>query len=84
VRVAERAFGAHDALRDGGLGDQEGARDSSVVSPASSRSVSAVLASVDNSGWQAMNISRSRSSPISSSALASNLPPLLCRSISSS
>ncbi len=27
VRVAERAFGAHDALRDGGLGDQEGARD---------------------------------------------------------
>ena len=37
---------------------------SSVVRPPSSRRVSAILASVDSTGWQEMNISRSRSSSI--------------------
>ena len=44
---------------------------SSVVRPPSSRSVSATRASVASTGWQAMNISRSRSSPMSSSSAAS-------------
>src|SRR5256885_3090611 len=44
---------------------------SSVVSPPRSRSVSATRASVESTGWQAVKIRRSRSSPISSSMAAS-------------
>src|SRR5439155_455080 len=39
---------------------------SSVVSPPSSRSVSATRASVESTGWQAMNMRRSRSWPMAS------------------
>lgn len=45
---------------------------SAVDRPPSSRSVSATRASVDSSGWQAVNIRRSRSSPISSCRAASS------------
>ena len=76
ARLAQRALGAHDALRDGGArAPGRRARSRSVVSPPSRRSVSAVRASVDSTGWQAMKISRSRSSPISSSAAASGRVP---------
>jgi hypothetical protein len=44
---------------------------SSVFKPPSRRSVSATRASVDRTGWQEMNMRRSKSSPISSSSVAS-------------
>ena len=63
--LGERALGAHDALGDGGLGRRgRRARSPPVVSPPSSRSVSATRASVGSTGWQAMKTRPSRSSPI--------------------
>ena len=47
-----------------GSGTRNARAISSVVRPPSSRSVSATRASVESTGWQAMKISRSRSSPI--------------------
>ena len=44
---------------------------SSVVRPPTSRSVSATRASVDSTGWHAVNTSRRRSSPMSSRRFAS-------------
>jgi hypothetical protein len=44
---------------------------SGVVKPASSFSVSATRASVGSTGWHAVKISRSKSSPTSSSSAAS-------------
>ena len=54
-----------------GSGTRKARAISSVVSPPSRRSVSATRASVDSTGWQAMKMSRSRSSPTSSSSSAS-------------
>ena len=54
-----------------GSGTRNARAISSVVRPPSSRSVSATRASVDSTGWQAMKISRSRSSPMSSSGSSS-------------
>ena len=54
-----------------GSGTRKARAISSVVSPPSSRSVRATRASVDSTGWQAVNISRRRSSPMSSSSAAS-------------
>ena len=54
-----------------GSGTRNARAISSVVRPPSRRSVSATRASVDSTGWQAVNISRSRSSPTSSSSAAS-------------
>ena len=45
---------------------------SSVLRPPNRRSVSATRASVDRTGWQAVKISRNRSSPISSCRAASS------------
>ena len=56
-----------------GSGTRNARAISSVVRPPSSRSVSATRASVDSTGWQAMNTSRSRSSPTSSSSAASRV-----------
>ena len=72
--LGERLLGPDDPLRDGRLGTRNALAISSVVSPPSSRSVSATRASRDSTGWQAMNISRSRSSPRSSSSAASESP----------
>ena len=58
-----------------GSGTRNARAISSVVSPPSRRSVSATRASVDSTGWQAVNISRSRSSPTSSSSAASRSRP---------
>ena len=74
-------LGAHDPLGDLGSAARNPRAISSVVRPPSRRRVRAIRASVDSTGWQEMNISRSRSSPSSSSAsrTASNslgeLPP---------
>jgi hypothetical protein len=46
---------------------------STVVSPPSRRSVSATRPSCDNTGWQATNIKRNRSSPMTSSLASSIL-----------
>src|SRR5688572_29899578 len=48
---------------------------SGVVSPPRSRRVSATRASVGSTGWQAVNMRRSRSSPTSSSSAASRSGP---------
>jgi hypothetical protein len=49
-----------------GSGTRKARAISAVVRPPSSRSVSATRASVDSTGWQAVKIRRSRSSPMSS------------------
>ena len=54
-----------------GSGTRNARAISSVVRPPSRRSVSATRASVESTGWQAVNTSRSRSSPTSSSSAAS-------------
>ena len=54
-----------------GSGARKARAISSVVRPPISRSVSATRASVDSTGWQAVNIRRSRSSPMSSSSASS-------------
>ena len=51
-----------------GSGTRNARAISSVVRPPSRRSVSATRASVDSTGWQEVNTSRSRSSPTSSSS----------------
>jgi ribosomal protein L22 len=59
---------------------------SPVVSPPSSRSVSATRASVDSTGWHDVKISRKRSSPMSSSlasASASAMSGTTCASSAS-
>ena len=67
-----------------GSGTRNARAISSVVRPPSSRSVSATRASVDSTGWQAVNISRSRSSPTSSSSAASRSGASRCCATSSS
>ena len=52
---------------------------SSLVSPPSRRSVSATRASVERTGWQAMSMSRSRSSPTFSSMAVSTSGPVAAR-----
>ncbi len=54
-----------------GSGTRKARAISPVVRPPSSRRVSAARASVDSSGWQATNTSRSRSSPMPSSSATS-------------
>ena len=54
-----------------GSGTRNARAISAVVSPPSKRSVSATRASVGSTGWQAVKIRRSRSSPMSSSMAAS-------------
>ena len=54
-----------------GSGARKARAISSVVRPPISRSVSATRASVDSTGWHAVNIRRSRSSPMSSSSASS-------------
>jgi hypothetical protein len=54
-----------------GTGTRNARAISSVVSPPIKRSVSATRASVERIGWQAMNMRRRRSSPISSSRAVS-------------
>src|SRR5512143_2626806 len=57
---------------------------SPVVSPPTRRRVSATRASVERIGWQEMNTSRSRSSPMSSSSAASRAGTVIsCRDSSS-
>ena len=55
-----------------GSGTRNARAISSVVRPPSRRSVSATRASVDSTGWHAVNTRRSRSSPISSARAASS------------
>jgi hypothetical protein len=55
-----------------GSGTRKARPISCVVRPPSSLSVSATRASVDSTGWQAVKIRRSRSSPMSSCARASS------------
>ena len=55
-----------------GSGTRNARAISSVVRPPSRRSVSATRASVESTGWHAVKMSRSRSSPTSSSSAASS------------
>ena len=71
-RFGKRPLGAHDALGDGRIRHQEGPRDLLAWSGRRSSAAPApTRASRDSSGWQAVKISRSISSPMSSSSAAS-------------
>ena len=63
-----------------GSGTRNARAISSVVSPPSSRSVSATRASVESTGWQVVKIRPRRSSPIGSSIAASRSGSAPCRS----
>ena len=78
ARSADLPLRAHEPLRHRRLGDEERARDLAVVSPPTSRSVSATRLSAASAGWQHVKTSASRSSGIaltsSSSAGSSSQP----------
>src|SRR5688572_16838769 len=67
-----------------GSGTRNARAISSVLSPPSRRRVNATCAGVDSTGWQAVNTSRSRSSPIGSSSLSRCASSALSCSASSS
>ena len=70
-RLGERPLGPDDALGDRGFRDQEGARDL-LGREAAEQAKRQGNARLGSSGWQAVNMSRSRSSPMSSSRVASS------------
>ena len=73
---ASVAWRARCAARWSASGTRNARAISSVVRPPSRRSVSATRASGDSTGWQAVKIRRSRSSPTSSSSASRSGSPL--------
>src|SRR5262249_46858813 len=64
--IPQGPLGAHDALADGGFRTRKARPISGVESPPSILSASAARCSVGSTGWQAVKISRNRSSSMSS------------------